>query len=233
MTSFRREILQQITQIDAGRIFTFSDLSFPNEKMANVAVLLSEQSKKGSLIRIEKGAYLRPQKSALGLGSLPVYQGEQFRYITQKLDGYITGAYIYNKLGLTEQVATTITIATIKPVRRFRFKNLDIECVKAYTTLYRDETIIPFLRLLDAVKDIKRIPGSTQQDVYIQIKNRYFSVFSMDELVKVVSLAKDYPPRVRKIVADLLGEIGQQNLQQELSRTILSTTRFNLNYKTA
>ena len=35
-------------------------------------------------------------------------------------------------MGLTEQVATTITIATPNPVRRFRFKNLDIECVKAY-----------------------------------------------------------------------------------------------------
>lgn len=43
----------------------------------------------------------------------------------------------------------------------------------------------------------------------------------MPELIKVVSLTKDYPPRVRKIVADMLGEIGQQDLQQELTRTIL------------
>lgn len=112
MASFRKEILQQIERIDAGRIFTLRDLSFPNDKLANVAVLLSEQSKKGVLVRIEKGAYFRPRQSALGLGTLPVYQDEQLRYITQKLDGYITGAYIYNKMGLTEQVATTITIAT-------------------------------------------------------------------------------------------------------------------------
>ena len=38
MTSFRKEILQQIEQIDVGRIFTFRDLSFPNDKLANVAV---------------------------------------------------------------------------------------------------------------------------------------------------------------------------------------------------
>lgn len=232
MTSFRREILQQIKQIDAGRIFTYGDLSFPNEKTANVAVLLSEQSKSGSLVRIEKGAYFRPKKSALGLGLLPVYQDEQLRYITRKLDGYITGAYIYNKMGLTEQVATTITIATTKPVRRFRFKNLNIECVKAYTTLYRDEANVPFLRLLDAIKDIKRIPGSTQQDTYECIKKQYFKDLSMQELVKIVSLAKDYPPRVRKIVADLLEDIGQQDLRQKLTCTILPTTRFNLDYKT-
>lgn len=228
MQSFRKEILQQIEQIETGRIFTFRDLSFPNEKMANVAVLLSEQSKKGLLKRVEKGAYIRPCTSTLGLGALPVYQDEQFRYITQKLDGYITGAYIYNKMGLTEQVATTITIATPKPVRHFRFKNLDIESVKAYTTAYHDETNVPYLRLLDAIKDIKHIPGSTQQDIYERIKNQYFKDFSMQELIKVVSLTRDYPPRVRKIVADMLGEIEQQDLQQEISSTILPTTRFNL-----
>lgn len=233
MASFRREILQQIERMDTGRIFTFRDLAFPNDKLANVAVLLSEQSKKGVLVRIEKGAYFRPRKSALGLGALPVYQDEQFRYITQKLDGYITGAYIYNKMGLTEQVATTITIATLKPVRHFRFKNLDIESVKAYSLVYHDEANIPYLRLLDAIKDIKHIPGSTQQDIYERIKNQYFKVFSMQELINVVSLTKDYPPRVRKIVADILGEIGQQDLQCEISGTILSTTRFMFSYKTS
>ena len=73
MTSFRKEILQQIEQIDVGRIFTFRDLSFPNDKLANVAVFLSEQSKKGILMRVEKGAYFRPRKSALGLGTIPLY----------------------------------------------------------------------------------------------------------------------------------------------------------------
>ena len=139
MASFRKEILQQIEQIDVGRIFTFRDLSFPNDKLANVAVFLSEQSKKGILMRVEKGAYFRPRKSALGLGTLPVYQDEQFRYITQKLDGYITGAYIYNKMGLTEQVAKTITEANHKPVRTIRIKKLDLKSEKNYNAAYKDE----------------------------------------------------------------------------------------------
>ena len=160
MASFRKEILGQIERIDTGRIFTFRDLSFEMEKTANVAVLLSEQSRKGVLVRVEKGAYYRPKKSVLGLGKLPVYQDEQFRYLTEKLNGYITGAYIYNKMGLTEQVATTITIATPNPVRRFRFKNLDIECVKAYCMVYPDESLVPYLRLLDAIKDMEQ-PGRT------------------------------------------------------------------------
>ena len=65
MASFRKEILGQIERIDAGRIFTFRDLSFDTEKTANVAVLLSEQSRKGVLVRIEKGAYYRPKRTTV------------------------------------------------------------------------------------------------------------------------------------------------------------------------
>ena len=232
MASFRKEILGQIERIEAGRIFTFRDLSFDAEKTANVAVLLSEQSRKGVLVRIEKGAYYRPRKSTLGLGKLPVYQDEQFRYLTEKLKGYLTGQYIYNKMGLTEQVATTITIAAPNPVRRFRFRNLDIECVKAYCTDCSEEGSVPYLRLLDAIKDMKRIPGTTGQDIYNRIKSLYFNRYSRPELEKIVSLAEKYPPRVRKAVADILGDIGQTELQTEMSKTLLPTTRFNLNYRT-
>ena len=189
MASFRKEILGQIERIDAGRIFTFRDLSFDAEKTANVAVLLSEQSRKGLLVRIEKGAYYRPKKSVLGLGKLPVYQDEQFRYLTGKLNGY------------------TITIATPSPVRRFRFKNLDVECVKAYCMDCSDKSLVPYLRLLDAIKDMKRIPGTTGQDIYNRVKSQYFNGYSLPELKKIVSLAKSYPPRVRKTVTDILGDI--------------------------
>lgn len=233
MPSFRKEILEQIEQINVGRIFTFRDLLFEADKAANVAVLLSEQCRKGVIVRVCKGAYYRPKKSALGLGMLPVYQDEQFRYLTEKLNGYITGSYVYNKMGLTEQVATTITIATSRPVRRFRFKNLDVECVKAYSMDYLDESLVPYLRLLDAIKDMKRIPGTTGQDVYDRVRSQYFGVYGQAELEIVASLAKCYPPRVRKVVADLFGDVRQAVLQAEMANTLLPTTRFNLDYKTA
>ncbi len=233
MASFRKEMLNQIQGIETGRIFTFRDLSFDTEKSVNVAVLLSELCRKGTLVRIEKGAYYRPKTSALGLGMLPVYEDEQFRYLTAKLHGYITGVYVYNKMGLTEQVPTTITIATPYPVRHTSFKNMDIECVKSYCTDCADKSLIPYLRLLDAIKDMKHIPGTTVQDVYNRIKSRYFSMYSQIELKRIVALAKRYPPRVRKVIADMMGDIGQTAFQTEMMGTLLPTTRFNLGYKTA
>lgn len=231
MASFRKGLLQQIERIEPGRIFTFRDLSFDRAKTASVAVLLSEQSKKGVLVRIEKGAYVRPRNSTLGLGILPVYQDEQIRYLTRKLNGYMTGIYVYNKMGLTEQVAMVITIATPYPVRRFRFKNLEVDSVKAYCAVCADEALVPYLQLLDAIKDMKRIPGTTEQEVYTRIKHQYFSRYSGPELKKIETLAKQYPPRVRKVVADMLGDIKQTALQQRLEKTLRPTTRFNTNYK--
>lgn len=233
MASFRKEILGQIERIEEGRIFTSHDLLFDVGKTANVAVLLSEQSRKGLLVRVEKGAYYRPKESKLGLGKLPVYQDEQFRYLSAKLGGYLSGAYIYNKMGLTEQVASTVTIATPAPVRRFRFKDIDVECVKAYNTDFSTENLIPYLRLLDAIKDMRHIPGASEQDIYNRVKKQYFTRYDSLELKKILSLAKAYPPRVRKVVSDIMGDIGQSVLQEEMAKTLLPTTRFNLDYKTS
>jgi predicted transcriptional regulator of viral defense system len=55
--SFKSDILKQVERIPEGKIFTFSDIVFPMEKFANLAVILSDLSRKGQLVRFEKGAY--------------------------------------------------------------------------------------------------------------------------------------------------------------------------------
>lgn len=230
MKSFKGNIIEQINNMESGKIFTFKDLAFPHEKFANVSVILSEKSKKGELVRIEKGAYYKPRKSTLGLGNLPVYQDEQLKYLTEKLNGYITGAYIYNKMGLTEQVPSVITIATSRVVRRFSFKKLVIETVKSYVREPVNDDILIYLRLLDAIKDIKKIPGRTEQDVYEILKHRYFESYDYPVLNKIVSLAVSYPPRVRKILSDILEDVKYPDLQKKLSQTLIPTTRFDLHY---
>lgn len=231
MKSFRKSILLQIESIAEGRIFTFADLDYSVSKAANVAVLLSEQCKKGLLVRIERGAYYRPAKSSLGLGYLPVYYDEQIRYLTEKMEGYITGVFAYNKMGLTEQVPNTVTIATKNPVRHFKFKNLNVECVKSYYSAGVSKIDAEYLRVLDAIRQMKHVPGATEQDVYTRVKSMYFEKYSMSELDKIVNMAKSYPPRVRNVVADMLEDIGQASLMRELKETLLPTTHFNMNYR--
>jgi hypothetical protein len=88
------------------------------------------------------------------------------------------------------------------------------------------------LRVLDAIKDMKRIPGTTERDVYNRLRSQYFSQYSPSELKRIVSLAKNYRPYVRRVVADLLGDVGSPALQKEIELTLSPTTRFNLAYQT-
>lgn len=231
MSSFKSNILEQISKFPDGKIFTFNDLLFPIEKTANVAVILSDLSKESKLVRVEKGAYYKPKKSNLGLGLLPVFQEEQIVYLTKKLNGYLSGSYIYNKMSLTEQVSPTITIATNYPVRPFSFKNMSIECVKAYVKdIPNDESELNLLRILDAIKDIKHIPAVSPQDAYNKIFSYHLSKLSQKELNKIVSLSMLYPPRVRKILSDMMKQTNNIDLMKSLINTISPTTRFDLSY---
>jgi len=231
MKSFKSNIHGQIEKIPEGRIFTFGDLAFPLSKFAHVAVILSNLAKAKKLIRIEKGAYYKPKLSSLSLGYLPVYQEEKLNYLTSKLNGYLTGAYIYNKMSLTEQVPSVITIAVRHPVRAFQFEKLSVECVKAYVDVVGDiSKDLHLIRILDAIKDCRHIPGTSPQAAYDRIFNLHVSPLSNANLKKIVSLSKNYPPRVRKILSRMLHENNNSDLEKQLAETICPTTRFNLPY---
>jgi len=231
MQSFKSNIVKQIETIPEGRIFTFADITFPRDKFANVAVILSQLTKEQKLIRVERGAYYRPKQSSLGLGLLPVYQDEQLSYLTRKLGGYLTGAYVYNKMSLTQQVPSVITIAMRYPLRPFRFRKLSIECVKAYIDLPGDNETLHLIQILDAIKDLKYIPGVSPKIAYERIFSLHVSVLSKSKLERIVSLAMVYPPRVRKILSDMLETGDNQDLREQLIGMTCPTTRFDLLYK--
>ena len=233
MQSFKSNIQRQIELIPEGKIFTFKDLTFPISKFANVAVILSELSKTNKLARIEKGAYYKPKKSSLGLGYLPVYQEEQLNYLTGKLNGYLTGTYIYNKMSLTEQVPAVITIAVHYPRRAFRFEKLSVECVKAYVNVPDDSQTLRLIRILDAIKDYRHIPGTSPQAAYDKIFNLHVSPLKYADLEKLVSLSKNYPPRIRKILSRMLHDNDNKDLKEQLIATICPTTRFDFSFKSS
>jgi hypothetical protein len=206
MRSFKSEIQMQIDRIPEGRIFTSCDLVFPVSKVTNVAVILSGLANEKKLVRIEKGAYYKPKLSALGLGYLPVYQEEKLNYLTGKLNGYLTGAYIYNKMSLTEQAPSVITIAVRYPVRAFKFDKLSIECVKAYVDISGNSPDLYLVRILDAIKDYRNIPGTSPQTAYDRIFNLHVSLLKDVNLEKLVSLSENYPPRVGNILSRMFTE---------------------------
>lgn len=230
MNGLRSNITRQLSGMEPGRVFTYKDLDFPAERLGNVTHIIFEMSRAGELNRVSRGAFYKPKKSALGLGEMPLYEDEKLKYVARKLGGYVTGQLAYNSMGITEQVPSVIAVATKKYARPFIFQNLRIETVSSYVDDVRDEDI-EYLRLLDAIKDIKKIPARTQQEVYDFVKNRYLASYSPGIQEKMLPLAKLYPPRVRRVLGDMFLDLDERELSDELFATVLPTTRFELNYQ--
>jgi hypothetical protein len=101
--------------------------------------------------------------------------------------------------------------------------------VKAYIDTPKDSHELYLVQLLDAMKDIKHIPGVSPQDAFEKILRLHISPLSSADLNRLVSLSRNYPPRVRKVLGDILAN-RDENLRNELLSTINPTTRFSLSY---
>jgi hypothetical protein len=85
---------------------------------------------------------------------------------------------------------------------------------------------------LDAVKDLKHIPGVSPQATFDKINRLHVSALSPKNQEKLVSLSLKYPPRVRKSLSNMMYSNNKRDLAEQLAGTICPTTRFNLSYKT-
>jgi hypothetical protein len=101
--------------------------------------------------------------------------------------------------------------------------------VKAYIDTPKDSHELYLVQLLDAMKDIKHIPGVSPQDAFDKIMRLHISQLSSADLNRLVSLSRNYPPRVRKVLGDMLAN-RDESLRHELLSTINPTTRFSLSY---
>lgn len=231
MASFRKYILEQVMAMPTGMIFSFHELDFEIEKSPLVAAYLSSLVKKGILKKFEKGAYYKPKVSTFGLGTLSLREEDKLDYLARKYNGYITGPEVYNRLGLTEQVAMSVTLATPNNVRNFKTGNLKVNCVKAYSDAYKNKDMLYFIWLLDAVKDIKNVPETSEQKVYDRLKSLHLKKMNTENLSILVNIAQSYPPRVRQTVADMMGDFNYIQLEHKLRKGLLPSTRFKINYK--
>jgi hypothetical protein len=228
--SFRSDIINQINAIPYGKIFDIDNLAFDISKSVNTSVVLSELYKRQDIERLGRGVYYRQEKSILGLGNIPIGENEIIQYIAKKVNGYETGLSMYNQMQLTEQVPMIVTIAVPKLDNTTRCSNfnLRLKFVKAYV-IPKNQTETYLLRILDSIKDSKNIPATNQQTVLQRINNYHIKKLKEKNIDtnNFIEFAKCYPPRVRKILGELLLKNEEQKLAKSLLKTINPNTNFN------
>ena len=220
-------IENKLNRLPKGYIFTYEDFVTEVNKREAIIKSLNRMVAKGTLSKLSKGKYYKPEQSVFG-----VLEPEQDQIVKDlvekdgKLIGYVTGYGIYNRLGLTTQVSAVIQIGrneTRPALKRGRYK---ISFVKQKNNITKEN--IPLLQVLDAIRYIKKIPDANTTDscrrLSVIIKD-----LTIDQKDKMVKLAKKYPPSTRALLGAILESVtGDKNMILHKSLNPITTYKLNI-----
>ena len=186
-----------------GSVFDICDLGVKeNEDQIALVKTLSRLAKTGVIKRVARGKYFKPQKTRFG--TLAPDENEIIKLFLFKRNqtiGYETGLSLYNKLGLTTQIPNTIVIARNIRLKDRTQDNIKIKFVLQPIRFKASDVLL--LQLLDALKDINKIPDSSPTKAVMIIIEK---LQSLDEkaLKKMIKFSLDYNPRTRALFGAIL-----------------------------
>jgi hypothetical protein len=202
------EIRNKISQFPEGKTFGYADLCISKEDYFAAAKALERFQKDFFIKRISNGIFYRPEQTIFG--ELKPDCNELLRpflFKNNKRVAYITGASLYNRLGLTTQIVCQITIASSKRIKINR-ENLKANGVKSYTEV--TDKNYQALGLLDAFKDLKDIPDCSVKQAVRRLRAILKGLTETQTLI-LLECALFYPPRVRALVGAVLENIGNKD----------------------
>lgn len=215
-----------INRLPKGYIFTYSDLSTEVSKKEAVIKALNRMVKSGKLDKLSKGKYYKPETTAFG--NLLPDQKQVVKDLLEengKLTGYLTGYSIYNQLGLTTQVSNTIQIGKNEIRPNFKRAPYAISFIKQKNIITKENT--PLLQLLDAIRNIKKIPDTTVEAACKRILVIVNKLIEKDQST-MVRLALKYPPATRALLGAMLEQSKAAALTAPLFESLNPITKYKL-----
>ena len=212
-----------VDSIDEAKLFTYDDV--PSDNKSTVAIELSRLYKKGVIKKVSKGKFYKPKKRAFG--EIEPSSNEKIQSYVNSQDDvvYETGLNSFRQLGLTTQVAKTTTVATNRPYKKVDIDNIQIKFVPKRVDISKED--IPLVQILDALKDITKIPATTPEQAFVYLKD-IIAKLSKDEQIKLSDFGKKYTPRTRALLGAILKEIGLWENAYELKQTLNPLTKYKI-----
>jgi Family of unknown function (DUF6088) len=221
--SITNTIQRQVATLPEGEVFTFV-IEGQSEQAYFKA--LSRLAQSGKLIRLEKGKYYKPKSTRFG--PIRPSESEVIKALSQKGEkttGYLTGAALYNRWGLTNQVPNTLTIA-----RRTRLPEKELRGYKikfAVRPFPFKATDVPMMQLLDALTDIQKIPNASPEKV-VPILAEKISNLQTPQISRMMKLALEYPPSTRALLGALLETYLPNQSTNILRKSLNPLTKYKL-----
>ena len=176
-------------------------------------------------MRVRKGVYYVPKETRFGKTAPDLRKVAAAILDSHGVAWKPTGLPVYNALGLTSQVSPVATLAVDRDVRALRLppgvhaRLRPADNVKEASSKER--------AVLDALRELRSIPGSSEAEVLGRISGLFSS--GVLSFARVARLAKAEPPRVRA----LLGAIGAgiaapQASLRSLRKSLNPLTKFRI-----
>ncbi|MFM7429131.1 MAG: DUF6088 family protein [Flammeovirgaceae bacterium] len=200
------EIRKRINQLPEGKTFGYASLRISRADYTTAAKALERLQKEGLIKKVSKGLFYKPEQTVFG--ELKPDYAELLRpYLFEngKRVAYETGPSLYNRLGLTTQMAFRIKLASRGKRVNINRDVLKADAVKSYAEV--TDSNYEILGLLDAFKDIKRIPDCTVPQA-IRRLSAILKNLSEKQTELLIKYALLYPPRVRALVGAMLQSNG-------------------------
>ena len=160
------EITKRIENMLEGQILFISDFSDLNGNEKVVSRALSAEEKKGNIVRLAKGMYLRPKSTRFGI----VYPSvdEMVKAIAHRDKSKVQpcGMTALNMLGLSTQVPTKYTYLTSGSSRKLKLGDRLIELKRSVPKNFVFKTTLGAL-LMQALKSLGEKNISKQEIVQI------------------------------------------------------------------
>lgn len=200
------QIRNRIKQLPEGKTFGYDDLRITKEEYSTAAKALERLQKEGLIKKVSKGVFYKPEQTVFG-ELIPDYSEllRPFLFENGKRVAYETGTSLYNRLGLTTQMAFRIKIASRGKRININRGTLKADAVKSYAEV--TDSNYEILGLLDAFKDIKRIPDCSVTQA-IRRLSAIIKELNEKQTNSLLKYTLVYPPRVRALVGAVLQNNG-------------------------
>ncbi|MBI9068813.1 MAG: type IV toxin-antitoxin system AbiEi family antitoxin domain-containing protein [Salinivirgaceae bacterium] len=220
-------IKYKIDRFAEGYIFTYSDFDIDVKNESALKVALYRLVKSGKIERLSKGKFYKPKQGIIGKLKPDEYEiVKDLLKDGNKINGYITGYSIFNRLKLTTQVPNVIQIGVNLDKKEIKRGMYTIKFVRQWNKITKKN--IPLLQILDCVRFIKNIPDTNIDQSFNRILNLIKKLSEADRK-SFVELAINYPPASRALTGAILEEFGAIELSGKLFKTLKSTSWYKLN----
>jgi len=224
-----KKIEEKLKTINEGEIFTYKELSINKNEYQSAAKSIERLIKKGIIKRVSPGIFFKPKQTVFG-ELLPKEEEilKPYLYKNGNRIAYITGIYLYNKLGLTTQIPQTIKIASREREIKVNKSNLKVKPAKSYVDVTNKN--FQYLEILDAIKDFKKIPD-LNTETGIRVLSNILKELKKDEIKKIIKYSLRYPPRTRALLGALLEKIGIKAELKDLKNSLNSLSEYSFGIK--